>query len=108
MEIIQVTFIQPNGDVLSYDARPGDTLMEVAVDNGVDGILAQCGGGCSCCTCHCWVDAEWADKLPSAQPEEADLLSYALGWRATSRLACQIRLKAEHDGLTVRVPGVAP
>jgi 2Fe-2S ferredoxin len=102
--MITVTFVQPNGDEYTYDAEVGDTLMDVAVDNGVDGIIAQCGGGCSCCTCHTWLREPWTERLGPATGDEAELLDYALGRTDRSRLACQIRLAESMDGLVVEVP----
>lgn len=102
--MITVTFVQPNGDEYTFDAEVGDTLMDVAVDNGVDGIIAQCGGGCSCCTCHTWLREPWVERLGPATGDEAELLDYALGRTDRSRLACQIRLTEHMDGLVVEVP----
>ena len=102
--MITVTFVQPNGDEYTYDAEVGDTLMDVAVDNSVDGIIAQCGGGCSCCPCHTWLREPWTERLGPATGDEAELLDYALGRNDRSRLACQIRLAEHMDGLVVEVP----
>ncbi|MAR28938.1 MAG: 2Fe-2S ferredoxin [Gammaproteobacteria bacterium] len=101
---ISVTFVQPDGVRESYDGTVGDHLMDVAVDNGVRGIIGQCGGGCTCCTCHVWVDPQWQERAKGASGDERELLSYALGVNERSRLACQIRLTQELDGLVVEVP----
>ena len=101
---ISVTFVQPDGTRESYEGTVGDNLMDVAVDNGVRGIIGQCGGGCTCCTCHVWVDPQWQEWTKDAGGDERELLSYALGVNERSRLACQIRLTQELDGLVVRVP----
>ena len=101
---ISVTFVQPDGRRESYDGILGDHLMDVAVDNGVRGIIGQCGGGCTCCTCHVWVDPQWQERAKGASGDERELLSYALGVNERSRLACQIQLTQELDGLVVEVP----
>ena len=101
---ITVTFVQPDGSRESYLGVQGDHLMDVAVDNGVNGIIGQCGGGCTCCTCHVWVDPQWRERAKTAHGDEQELLSYALGVNERSRLACQIRLTPELDGLVVEVP----
>ena len=101
---ISVTFVQPDGMRESYEGIVGDHLMDVAVDNGVRGIIGQCGGGCTCCTCHVWVDPQWQERAKGASGDERELLSYALGVNERSRLACQIRLTQELDGLVVEVP----
>ena len=101
---ISVTFVQPDGMRESYEGILGDHLMDVAVDNGVRGIIGQCGGGCTCCTCHVWVDPQWQERAKGASGDERELLSYALGVNERSRLACQIQLTQELDGLVVEVP----
>ena len=101
---ITVTFVRPDGSRESYQGVQGDHVMDVAVDNGVNGIIGQCGGGCTCCTCHVWVDPQWRERTKTAHGDEQELLSYALGVNERSRLACQIRLTAELDGLVVEVP----
>lgn len=101
---ITVTFVQPDGSRESYLGVQGDHVMDVAVDNGVNGIIGQCGGGCTCCTCHVWVDPQWRERAKTAHGDEQELLSYALGVNERSRLACQIRLIPELDGLVVEVP----
>lgn len=100
----EVTFVLPDGARRTLVAETGETLMDLALDNGVPGILAQCGGGCTCCTCHCYVPEPWASRLPAPDPDERELLAYAWAPRADSRLACQVWLDPSHDGLIVEVP----
>jgi 2Fe-2S ferredoxin len=102
--MISVTYITHSGQSYEIKGDEGATLMEVAMRNGVPGIDAECGGACSCATCHVYVDAVWAPLLPPAQPMEEDMLDFASDVRPTSRLSCQIRLKHEYDGLVVYVP----
>ena len=78
--------------------------MDGALDNGVSGILGQCGGGCTCSTCHCFVEPGRLDELPEPHPDELDLLEYVPTRQPNSRLACQIVLTPELDGLEVRLP----
>ena len=77
--------------------------MEAAIDNDVPGIVAECGGACSCATCHVYVDPEWAPRLPPPDPQEDGMLGCVLDRRPTSRLSCQIVLKPEHEGLVMQV-----
>ena len=102
--MINVVFVQPDGRRDEVQAPVGDSLMDAAVDNGVAGIIGQCGGGCTCCTCHCWVDVSWVEKLAKPHRDEVDLLEYAIGLEDNSRLACQIRLSEDLDGLVVTIP----
>lgn len=81
----------------------GKSLMEAAVAQGVKGIEADCGGACSCATCHVHIDPAWMDRLEPASAMEQSMLEFAIGADSYSRLSCQIRLSDEHDGLVVRV-----
>jgi 2Fe-2S ferredoxin len=102
--MIEVTFIHPDGSRETHPAKSGDTVMDVALDNGVDGILAQCGGGCTCCTCHCWVLSPWRGRLAEPHQDELDMLEYAWGRDSRSRLACQVELTPELSGIAIRLP----
>jgi 2Fe-2S ferredoxin len=78
--------------------------MEGAVKNMIPGIDADCGGACACATCHVYVDSAWLGKIEPMQEMEKTMLDFAEGVEPTSRLSCQIRITAAHDGLTVRMP----
>lgn len=60
----KITFIEYDGTEHPLDIENGTTLMQAAINNSVHGIMADCGGACSCATCHVYVDAAFADKLP--------------------------------------------
>ena len=62
-------------------------------------IKAECGGSCTCATCHVWVDQDWYGKLPAASDDEEDLIYSTLDQKPTSRLSCQIILSDALDGL---------
>lgn len=100
----QVTFIDPDGTEHVVQAPAGRTLMQVAVANGVSGILGDCGGSCSCATCHGYVDPLWADRLPKITETEEDMLDGVPERRAESRLCCQIPLSDSLDGIVIRLP----
>lgn len=99
-----ITYIQPEGTSESVEAELGMSVMETAVDNGVDGIVAECGGACSCATCHVYVDAEWLQRLPAPDEHEDAMLDCVFDRQQSSRLSCQIEVTEEIDGLTVNVP----
>ena len=90
--MVKVVFVSSAGDRREIDAQPGMTVMEVAVKNGIDEIVGECGGACACATCHVYVAPEWAEKLPKMSPMESDMLDFAIDPRPTSRLSCQISL----------------
>ena len=100
----KVTYIEPDGTPREIESSPGTTVMEAAVDNNVEGIVAECGGACSCATCHVYVDPEWSDKLTPPDSQEDGMLDCVLDRQPNSRLSCQIQLSDELDGLVVRVP----
>ena len=102
--LVRVSFQHPTGLIERVYARPGDTVMACAVDNGIAGIRGQCGGACNCCTCHCYVTAPWVDRLPPAADDELELVAHAFAPAATSRLACQLRLTPALHGLEVHLP----
>ncbi|WP_022981589.1 2Fe-2S iron-sulfur cluster-binding protein [Ideonella sp. B508-1] len=100
----KVTIIEFGGKEHHLESPVGTSLMQAAVDAMVPGILADCGGACSCATCHCYVDEAWVTRLPAAESSERDMLDCALDPQDNSRLCCQIRLTEQCDGLVVRLP----
>ena len=89
----------------SVAARPGQTLMRAATDAGITGIVADCGGTCSCATCHVIVETAWLALLPPPGLEEAAMLEMTAAPREPgSRLSCQIVLDVGLDGLVLRLP----
>jgi ferredoxin, 2Fe-2S len=101
----KITFIQPDGSQQVVEAAPGVTVMEAARLNRIAGIEAECGGACSCATCHVYVDASWTEKTGKAEAMEEDMLDFAFDVRPESRLSCQMKVTDALDGLVVRVPG---
>lgn len=100
----KILYIQHNGKEHVVDAEVGKSVMQNAVENLVPGIVGDCGGACSCATCHGYVDAAWADKVgPKTETEEV-MLDGAMHVKPNSRLTCQITMTAELDGLVVRLP----
>jgi 2Fe-2S ferredoxin len=100
----KVTYIEANGAQHVVDVGEQLSLMEGAVLNDVEGIVGLCGGICSCATCHCYIDDEWAAKLPEPTEGELTMLQRAWGRRPNSRLGCQIAVTPDLDGLVVRLP----
>jgi 2Fe-2S ferredoxin len=98
----KVTFIQPNGERVVVDNAAG-TLMEIALDHDVDGITGNCGGVCSCSTCHVYIPPEWPSLVGGAGALELETLSFNDHQKPNSRLCCQIEMTEELDGLVVEV-----
>lgn len=101
----KITFLRPSGEAVTLDVPEGTSVMQAAISNGIDGIVAECGGNCMCATCHVYVEAAWLAELPEMSADEDALLDGAAAERRPeSRLGCQVALGAALDGLTVRVP----
>ena len=99
----RIVYIEPDGNHVEVDVEVGYSVMEGAVNNGVDGIEAECGGACSCATCHCYVQEDWWDKLPEMDVIEDSMLEAATDRQPNSRLTCQIDVTEELDGLILKV-----
>jgi 2Fe-2S ferredoxin len=101
----KIVFIEPEGSRREIDAPAGVTLMEVARQHGVQGIVAQCGGACACATCQVYVAPSWTSKLQAPEEMEEGMLELAWERKPESRLSCQIHITPDLDGLEVTVPG---
>lgn len=82
------------------EAVEGWRVMEIIRDYGLP-IKAECGGACSCATCHVYVDEAWLSTIPSMRDEEEEMLDQAFDVHNNSRLSCQIILDETLDGLKV-------
>ena len=100
----RVTYIEHDGTEHEVEVEDGLSVMRGAVDNGVPGIDADCGGQCACATCHVFVDEAWLARTGDKGEQEDSMLSFAAATQPNSRLACQIEMTADLDGLVVRMP----
>ena len=98
----EITVTDRDGGVNRVNAREGASLMETLRELEY-GVAAICGGMCSCATCHIYIDAEWADKLPAPMSDERDLLSELSHHRENSRLSCQVEITAALSGLKITI-----
>lgn len=99
-----IKFINHDGTEREVHAASGTSVMHAAVDNGVSGILGDCGGACSCATCHCYVDEAWQARTGKATDVEGQMLDFVMDRQPNSRLSCQIIVEDELDGLVIRLP----
>lgn len=100
-----VIFIEANGARHVINAAEGASAMEVAVVHGVKGIDGDCGGQAACGTCHIFVDRAWIEKTGRADSEtELPMLEMSESIEDNSRLACQIHLTTDLDGLILHIP----
>jgi ferredoxin, 2Fe-2S len=102
---MKATWRLADGREISADVREGMSLMEAAVAIGVPRVVGECGGNLSCATCHVVVEDAWAGLTGTPDAFEDAMLDVAEAEREpNSRLSCQIRMRAEIDGIVVRVP----
>ena len=100
-----ITYVRADGERRTLEARVGVSVMQVAVDERIDGIVAECGGNAMCATCHVYVDPEWEARVPPITPDEDDMLdSTSSERRPSSRLSCQMMMTPALDGLVVHMP----
>jgi 2Fe-2S ferredoxin len=95
---VKIVVTDQVGEVHELEGLDGWRAMEVIRDWGLN-IKAECGGACSCATCHVWVDPEWFGKLSKVSDDEEDLIFSSLDQKPNSRLSCQIILNDALDGL---------
>jgi 2Fe-2S ferredoxin len=99
----KVIYITPGGERHEVILENGYSVMEGAINNNIDGIVAECGGACACATCHSYIDEAWLDKLPAMDDMEDSMLEAAYERKPNSRLTCQIEMNDDLDGLIVHV-----
>ncbi|MCC7273426.1 MAG: ferredoxin family 2Fe-2S iron-sulfur cluster binding protein [Alphaproteobacteria bacterium] len=99
----KMIFVQPDGARREVDAPVGLSVLEIAHRNDID-LEGACEGSLACSTCHVIVDPEWFELLQEPTEDEEDMLDLAFGLTHTSRLGCQIIMRDELDGLTVKLP----
>ena len=99
----KVIYISPAGERHEVEVDSGYSIMEGAINNNIEGIVAECGGACACATCHSYVDVAWLDKLPKMDDMEDSMLDAAFERKENSRLTCQIEMNEGLDGITIHV-----
>ncbi len=100
----QITFVAFDGEKFLIEAESGLSLMENALNHSVPGIDADCGGACSCGTCHCFVLEQWQTISGHASEEENGMLEMRPDRAPNSRLSCQINVTEALDGMVVNLP----
>ncbi len=105
----KITFQFPDGTQREIDAEENWSIMQIAVDRGIEEIEGACGGSISCATCHVYIHPDWVARVEAQDneksDEEEDILDIAYDVRDTSRLGCQVKINRALDGLIVALPG---
>ena len=99
-KVIYITTDETRHEV---EVETGYSIMEGAINNNIDGIVAECGGACACATCHSYVDTAWTDKIPAMDDMEDSMLDAAFERKDNSRLTCQIEMTDDLDGIVIHV-----
>lgn len=99
-----ITYLLPDGSERAIDVPCGQSVMDGSVRQNLPGIVAECGGNCSCATCHVLVDSAANALFDEATTEEMELLEFLEGAQATSRLSCQLIVSDACEGIKVTVP----
>ena len=102
--MVKIIYVDHEGTRREVDVREGLSVMEGAVRHAIPGIEGDCGGAGACATCHVYVDPQWLPKLKPANELERGMLEMAVEPEPNSRLACQLIVTKELEGLTVRTP----
>ena len=102
--MVQITYVEHDGTEHVVDSQTGVSLMQAAIDNLVPGIDADCGGECSCATCHVMVNENWLEKVGPPGEMEESMLDLNPERQENSRLSCQVEVFEELDGLRVTMP----
>src|SRR5438045_8428096 len=101
--MVKITYINVDGAPRTVEAEVGSTVMETAIQNGVPGIEAECGGACACSTRHVYVEEAWREKTGEPAPAEEDQLDFGFHVRPDLRLTGHNHGNDALDGL-VRAP----
>jgi 2Fe-2S ferredoxin len=99
----KIIYVTSDNERHEVEVEQGYSVMEGAINNNIDGIVAECGGACACATCHAYIDEAWLEKLPPMDDMEDSMLDAAFKRESNSRLTCQIEVSEALDGLVVRV-----
>ncbi len=98
----KITFITSDNETIIAEGTSG-SVMELAVKNKVKGIDGDCGGVCSCATCHVHVNEEFWSAVGKPSELESDMLEFDDNVSEYSRLSCQLKVEEVPDGLILKV-----
>ena len=102
--MIRIIFVDSAGVRREVNAMPGESIMQSAISNGIPEIDGDCGGNCACGTCHIFVEPQWLEKIGERTASEDAMLAFSASVSPSSRLACQIEVSPDLDGLTIKTP----
>ncbi|SHM52648.1 2Fe-2S iron-sulfur cluster-binding protein [Flavobacterium saccharophilum] len=98
----KITFITKDNQSIVVEGTSG-SVMELAKQANVKGIDGDCGGVCSCATCHIYLNEADLLKTGPASEIEKDMLELDDDANEFSRLCCQIEVSEAIDGVVFQV-----
>jgi ferredoxin len=102
--VVKATNVRPGEEVVAK-LTEGTSTMQAGLASYIPEIVAECGGGLACPTCHVFVDQDDVDRLTAPSADEEEMLdSTASPGQTDARLSCQITAGPDLDDLVVRVP----
>jgi 2Fe-2S ferredoxin len=93
----QVTYHLPDGSSTVVEVPAGQSIMDGSVRNNLPGIVAECGGSCSCATCHVYLPDHSRGLFPEPSAEETELVEFLDGAKSNSRLSCQLIIDGQDE-----------
>ncbi|NRA89269.1 MAG: 2Fe-2S iron-sulfur cluster binding domain-containing protein [Rhizobiales bacterium] len=99
-----INFVDSDNKITSVSVKSGTNIKDAALDHNIEGIYGECGGSCTCATCHVYVDADWLSKITQSDDFEQDMLEFAADTNLQSRLSCQITVTDAQDGIKIIIP----
>ncbi len=97
----KLIFVGSSGEETAVEASVGISVMQTALESNIEGMDGDCGGECSCGTCHCFVER---GRFPDPEQQESDMLEFLNEPTENSRLGCQLVVTNEMDGIRVAIP----
>lgn len=98
---MKIIFEFKDGTRRGVSFEEGQTILQVAEENKIK-LNSNCEGFGVCGGCHIKIE-NLSDKLPEISDKEDDTLDRVSGVGINSRLACQVVLSSNLDGLIVKL-----
>lgn len=99
----KITYILPDGSEKVLEVPCGMSVMDGSTRNNLPGIVAECGGSCSCATCHVFLEHAEEDAFDEPMDEESELVEFLEDAAHNSRLSCQLIVSSASEGARIRV-----
>jgi len=102
MYTIKINFENGKEAVLLKTIKAGQSLLEACLNNGIE-LGHECGGICSCTTCHLYI-LKGTDFLEQMSKREQNVLQKKNKGTEASRLGCQCLLVDGSGDVEIIIP----